>query len=95
MLPAQRPADDKERFRRRLELAAELATCLGTDRIDLLLLDEAPPLLGRHVVSAGRLLFVRDPAALHAYVRDVQLRAADLEPFLARTRRLKLESLQR
>ena len=36
-----------------------------------------------------------DPDADHAFVRDVQLRAADLEPFLRRTRRLKLQALAR
>jgi hypothetical protein len=36
-----------------------------------------------------------DPGADHAYVRDVQLRAADLEPFLRRMRRIKLDALAR
>jgi hypothetical protein len=36
-----------------------------------------------------------DPEADHTFVRDVQLRAADLEPFLQRVRRVKLEALGR
>jgi hypothetical protein len=34
-----------------------------------------------------------DPEADHAFRRDSQLRAADLEPFLRRARALKLEAL--
>lgn len=54
-----------------------------------------PPHLGRQVVLDGRRFSRTDPEADHAYRRDVQLRAADLEPFLGRTRRLKLEALAR
>jgi hypothetical protein len=36
---------------------------------------------------------VAEPAAEHAFRRDVQLRAADLEPFLRRARARKLEVL--
>jgi hypothetical protein len=43
----------------------------------------------------GRRLLCVDAEADHAFVRDVQLRAADLEPFLRRTRRLKLQALAR
>jgi hypothetical protein len=57
-------------------------------------LNDAPPGLGRHVVR-GRRLVCFDTEADHAFVRDVQLRAADLEPFLQRTRRLKLQALVR
>lgn len=42
---------------------------------------------------AHREIFCSDAAADHAFVRDVQLRAADLEPFLRRLRRVKLEAL--
>jgi hypothetical protein len=54
-----------------------------------------PPHLGRRIVTTGRRLACADPAADHAYVRDMQLRAADVEPFLRRTRRIKLEALRR
>jgi hypothetical protein len=33
-----------------------------------------------------------DPEADHAYVRDAQLRAADVEPFLRRMRRIELDA---
>jgi hypothetical protein len=60
---------------------------MARSRFDLVVLNDAPPGLGRQVVR-GRRLLCFDAEADHAFVRDVQLRAADLEPFLRRTRRL-------
>jgi hypothetical protein len=58
-------------------------------------LNDAPPSFGRHIVTRGRRVSCADPEADDAFRRDVQLRAADLEPFLRRMRRLKLEALAR
>ena len=55
----------------------------------------AHPLFGRRIVWEGRRLFLADPEADRAFVRDVQLQAADLEPFLRRMRAIKLEALAR
>jgi predicted nucleotidyltransferase len=85
----------RDRFEAGLLLSSRLQSSLVNTRLDLVLLNDAPPGLGRHVVSRGRRLVCFDGAADHAFVRDVQLRAADLEPFLRRTRRLKLEALAR
>ena len=38
-------------------------------------------------------MYVADPEADHAFCRDVQLRAADLDPFLRRMRLIKLRAL--
>jgi hypothetical protein len=51
--------------------------------------------LGRHVVNSGRRVHYADPDLDHAFVRDVQLRAADFEPFLRRLRRIKLAAIAR
>lgn len=85
----------KARFEEQLRLSTLLGETLGTSRIDLVVLNDAPPLLGRHIVTAGERLFCSDPDRDHAYVRDVQLRAADLEPFLRRTRQVKLAAIRR
>ena len=85
----------KARFEEQLRLSTLLGEALGTSRIDLVLLNDAPPLLGRHIVTAGERMFCSDPDRDHAYVRDVQLRAADLEPFLRRTRQVKLAAIRR
>jgi hypothetical protein len=53
-------------------------------------LDDAPPLLGRRVITEGVRIHCADPAADHAFVRDVRPRAADLASFLRRTAQLSM-----
>jgi predicted nucleotidyltransferase len=85
----------RDRFDERVRLGADLAAALGDDRVDLVVLNDAPPHLGRRIVTTGQRVFSADPERDHAFVRDVQLRAADLEPFLRRARRLKLAAIRR
>jgi predicted nucleotidyltransferase len=87
--------DSKERFERRVRLSTRLSGALAPRPVDLVLLNDVPPLFGRRIVTRGRQILCIDAASDHAYVRDVQLRAADLEPFLRRTQRLKLAALVR
>ena len=84
-----------ERFEERLRLSTLLASVQHTDRIDLVVLNDVPPHLGRRIVTTGRRIFCSDPERDHGFVRDVQLRAADLEPFLRRTRQVKLAAIRR
>jgi predicted nucleotidyltransferase len=56
----QRPADPLERLRWRAELTHELVLALGADKVDLVVLNEAPPELAYHVIAAGRLLYACD-----------------------------------
>ncbi len=83
-----------ERFDAGIRLAGSLQAALRRT-VDLVVLNDAPPLLGRHAVTRGRRIFCRDVRADHDYVRDVQLRAADLEPWLRRMGELKLRAIQR
>jgi predicted nucleotidyltransferase len=85
----------RARFEHGLELSSALQRALGTRAVDLVVLNEAPPGLGRHVVTSGLCLSDLRPELTHAYVRDVQLRAADLDPFLRRTRAIKVAALAR
>jgi predicted nucleotidyltransferase len=85
----------RERFDAGLVVSSRLQAALGTTRIDVVVLNDAPAGLGRHVVVTGRRLVCPDAGADHAFVRDVQLRAADLAPFLRRARRIKLEAMAR
>lgn len=87
--------DRAVRFDVRVRLASELPGRLGVREVDVVLLNDAPPHLARRIVLEGQHLLCADAEADHAFRRDVQLRAADLEPFLRRTRRLKLEALAR
>ena len=84
---------ERTRFERSIRLAADLRATTGVERIDLVVLNDAPPLLGRRIVTEGRRLVCLDPEIDHAYVRDIQLRAADIQPFLERMRKIKLEAL--
>jgi uncharacterized protein len=88
--PAQR-----ERFEERVRLSSDLGAALGRNDIDVVILNDAPPHLGARIVTAGRRVFCAAPEADHAFRRDVQLRAADLTPFLRRTSRVKLEAIRR
>lgn len=88
-------AGAEARFQERVRLSAWLVGELKTNLVDVVILNDAPPALARRVVTTGIRVYCRDPEAAHAFVRDAQLRAADLEPFLRRTRRLKLAALAR
>jgi predicted nucleotidyltransferase len=82
------------RFAAGARLNAWLQAELRTARIDLVVLDDAPPTFAARVATTGRLLFCADAEGEHAFRRDVQLRAADLAPFLRRTRAIKLDALR-
>jgi uncharacterized protein YutE (UPF0331/DUF86 family)/predicted nucleotidyltransferase len=90
MLPERTARSTKQ-----VELLSDLMQAVGRNRIDLVILNDVPPLFGRRIVREGRLLHVADEGALHDYVRDVQLRAADLEPFIRRARSRLLDAHRR
>lgn len=85
----------ESRFEVRVRLSAFLGYELGTDAVDVVVLNDAPPHLGRRVMTTGRRVFCADVEADHAARRLALLRAADLEPFLRRARRVKLDALAR
>ena len=85
----------RDRFEERLRLIDELGRALHRNDVDLVILNDAPPELGARIATRGLRLFCSNPEADHAFVRDIQLRAADLAPFLRRMRALKLEALKR
>jgi predicted nucleotidyltransferase len=85
----------RERFEERLRLIGELGAALRRNDVDLVILNDAPPELGARIVTTGKRLYCSAPEKDHAFVRDVQNRAADLRPFLERMRRIKLEALKR
>jgi predicted nucleotidyltransferase len=94
LLQWDRHPTPSDRFDMRIRLGSDLISVLHHNEVDVVVLNDAPPLLGRNIIYGIR-LFVGDPEADHAYVRDVQIRAADLEPWLDRLRKLQLEALAR
>lgn len=89
-----RSVDAGARFDAKVLLAGVLP---GVARapVDVVIVNDAPPQFARRIVIDGRRILVRDPEVEHAFRRDVQLRAADIEPFLRWTRKLKLEWVRR
>ncbi len=83
-----------QRFDERVSLSAALVDALDHNEVDVVVLNDAPPLFARHIVTAGIRVFCRNEAADRDFVRDTQLRAADLAPFLRRTQKIKLEALR-
>lgn len=79
----------------RVRLGSDLIAVVHHNEVDVVILNDAPPLLGRKVVYDGIRVYLEDPGADHEYVRTVQIRAADLEPWLARMRKVRLEALAR
>jgi predicted nucleotidyltransferase len=84
----------RDRFEVRLRLAGGLRAAAGRE-VDVTVLNDAPPTLARRIITAGRRIVVLDREADHAFLRTTLSRAADLEPFLRRTRRVKLAALRR
>lgn len=85
---------DVERYRLRLELISAAASALGTDEVDLVILNDAPPLLQHRVLRDGMLLIDRDPELRIALDTSAVLRYLDTEPLreqLAEGLRTRLE----
>ena len=83
-----------ERFEEKLLLIGHLRAALRRD-VDVVILNDAPPQLARRIIAPDHRVFTADVEVDHAFRRTVLSRAADLEPFLRRTRRVKLQALGR
>ena len=67
----------------RLQLAADLNSAIGRSDVDLVILNEAPPVLAHQVLSKGQLVFERSPSArVDFQVRTVNA-YLDTEPMRA------------
>ena len=71
------------RWRKRLDLIGDACARLGTDAVDVVVLEDAPALLGHRVLARGRLLCERDPRrrvqvaerVMRQYLDEAHLRA--------------------
>jgi len=93
LLDWQRHPTREERFDARVRLGSELIHVLRHNEVDLVILNDVPPLFGRRIVTEGIRLFSGDPEADFEYLLHVQQRAADLAPWLERMAKQKLEAL--
>jgi predicted nucleotidyltransferase len=89
----ERLRDPAERTELLERLAPELAQVAGESRLDLLVLNDAPPRIARRILTEGQRLVSHDPALDRAFLRDVLVRSVDLEAFFRRPRRLRLETV--
>ncbi|MFN2398538.1 MAG: nucleotidyltransferase domain-containing protein [Gemmatimonadaceae bacterium] len=85
----------RDRFEEGLRLASWIAAETRCPLVDLVVLNDAPPGLAARIVTSGSAIYCADAELDHAFRRDAQLRAIDLEPFLRRARRLKLRAIAR
>ena len=81
------------RFDLRVRLTSQLIHVLRCNAVDVVVLNDAPPLFARHVLRHGLRLCCAAPDLDRDFRRDVQIRAADLAPFLDRYRRMTLDAL--
>ncbi len=84
---------EAQRFEQRLLLSAALSLVHGP-KADVVILNDAPATLGRAIVTHGKRLVCVDAERDHAFVRDIQLQAADLDLFLSRMRAIKIDALE-
>ncbi len=80
LLPKDIP--EEEYFALRLEMIAELADLLGTDEIDLVILNRAPPLLVHRVVTRGKLVYARDDLLRTRFEARAIQEYLDIKPLL-------------
>jgi predicted nucleotidyltransferase len=95
LLDRKRYPTDRDRFEARVRLTSDLISVLNANEVDVVILNDAPPLFGRRIVYEGKKLFLGNPEEDLAFTRDVQLQAADIAPWLERMRQIKLEALAR
>lgn len=84
-----------DRGEARVDLGSELIGVTHRNEVDVVILNDAPPLLARHAIESGAELYVADERADLDFRIQVLLRAADLEPWLRRMSALKLDALAR
>ncbi len=85
----------RDRFEARVSLGSELIAVLHHNEVDLVVLNDLPPLFARRILWEGVRLFLGDAEADFDHLLQVQSRAADLAPWLERMQRIKLAALRR
>jgi hypothetical protein len=87
--------DESRYFALRLEYISRIMEMLRTERVDVVVLNSAPPQLAYEIVSRGTLLLDRDPRYRAAFEADRIGRFLDFKPFLAVQLRAMKEHLKK
>ena len=82
----------EERFDLRLKVLGELTDFFKTDAVDLVVLNDAPPLLAHRIVKDGRLLFSADEGVRLEFETSAVLKYLDWKPYLEKYMRQVLGS---
>ncbi len=82
-----------DRVEARLKLSTLLEYELAPRRADVVVLNDIPPEFAARIATTGLRVVCRSGSTDHAFRRDSQLRAADLQPVLRRTRDIKLRTI--
>lgn len=70
----------EERFEFRVAVTSELIALLHHNEVDLVVLNDAPPVFARRIVLEGRRIHCSDHELEHAFRRDTMLRAPGGRP---------------
>ncbi len=73
---------DEEYFDTRLQMTLELMELLGTSEVDLVILNQAPPLLKYNVVAGGKALYSRDDRERGRFESRAIVEYLDFKPIL-------------
>jgi predicted nucleotidyltransferase len=95
LLSWKRYPSARERFEARVTLGSDLIAVLHHNEVDVVILNDLPPLFGRRILWEGIRLFLGDADADFDHRLQVQSRAADLAPWLEKMERIKLAALRR
>ena len=82
VLLADRRGRRLDRLSYRLALIADLGSALRRSNVDVVILNDATPLLAHRVLSQGRLVFERSASARVRFQVDVARRYQDVRPLL-------------
>lgn len=77
---AYQKLDKAEPYGYKARMMVELMEALGTDRVGLVLLHGAPPLLAHEVIARGKLLFSQDEKARLSFEVATKHRYMDTKP---------------
>jgi hypothetical protein len=86
--------DERAPFECRLLLITRLGDLVRREA-DVVILNDAPPLFARKIVTRGRRLYSADAAANDRFVRRIIDLADDIEPWMQRMWSIKLEALRK